>query len=118
MGTGETAEGHRIQSLAGEAGIPDAIKVLNPRAVERHRQQAGQLHRRNRPITALESTQEAAVAPRCSDLPVGDGIVQAGRIASSRWISRAASASFFCLYSDGLRPCHASIEEGVKVCTM
>ena len=77
MGTGKAAERHGVQPLSWETGITHAVQVTHPGAVEGHRQQPRELHRRDGTVTALESPQKTPVTARGSNLPVGDGISQA-----------------------------------------
>ena len=77
MGAGKTAESHCIEALAWEAGISNAIEVTNARAIERHRQKTGELHRRNRAVTSLKTSKEASMAARRADLLVGDRLAKA-----------------------------------------
>ena len=77
VSTGEAAEGHGVESLAGEAGIAHAVEAVDAGAVEGHRQEAGQSHRRDRAVAAAAAAQEAAVAAGGAHLPVGDGARQA-----------------------------------------
>ena len=72
MGTSKAAECHRIEPLARETGISNAIQMPHTGSVERHRQKTGELHRRNRAIAALKTSKEAAVTARRSDLLMGD----------------------------------------------
>ena len=83
MGAGETTEGHRVETLPGEAGIADA-EVADTGAVEGHRQQTGELHRRDRAVAALEPAEKTAVASRRPNLLVGDRSSRPGRMASRR----------------------------------
>ena len=79
MGTGKPTEGHSVEALAGETGITHAIEVFQARAVERHRQQTRELHRRDGAVAALKATQKTPVAAWRADLLVGDGIGEAGK---------------------------------------
>ena len=79
MGAGKATEGHSVEALAGETGITHAVEVSQASAVERHRQQSRELHRRNRAVTALKATQKTPVAAGRADLLVGDGFGKAGK---------------------------------------
>ena len=77
VGAGEAAEGNRVEPLAGEAGIANAVEAADAGAVEGHRQEARQSHRRDGAIAAAAAAKEAAMAAGSADLPVGDGAGQA-----------------------------------------
>ena len=77
MGAGETAEGHRIEPLARETGIPHAVEIFHSGAVERHWEKTGKLHRWDGAVAALKTTKKPPMTPGRADLLVGDGITKA-----------------------------------------
>ena len=76
MGAGKAAEGHRIETLAGEAGIAHAIEVVHAGAVERHRQQTRQAQRRDWAVATAHPAQETAVGAGGADLLMANRAAQ------------------------------------------